>query len=433
MKTDSKIASLIKLEEQRQKNQLQLIASENYVSKNIKKALGSVLVNKYSEGLPTKRYYQGNEYIDQIELKTKERALKLFGLNPKVWDVNAQAVTGSVANLGVYTGLLKPGDKMLSMFLYDGGHLSHGWKLPDGKNVSLSSHFYDSYFYNVDPSTRVFDYSQIEKLAKRIRPKIIISGGTAYPREIDHKKMGDIAKKVGAYYMADIAHEAGLVAAKVNKSPFKYADVVTMTTRKTLRGPIGALIFSRHELMEKINRALFPGLLGGPQNHSIAAIGVCLHEANSVEFKKYAAQCIKNAKTLTKELANFGFEIVSGGTDKHLLLIDLTKKGIGGWETAWALEYAGIIANRSTVPQDSGSPYYPFGLRLGTPAVTTRGMGTKEMAVIARLITEVVELAIVINQKVDSKKAFKMAARKNPDLKKIASQIKKMCKKFPVP
>jgi glycine hydroxymethyltransferase len=391
--TDPEIYDLIKAEDQRQHDELEMIPSENFVSDAVKEAVGSVLMNKYSEGQPFKRYYQGNKYIDEIESLVEKRALRAFGLDESEWHVNVQPATGSIANLAVYAALLNSGDRMLAMSLYDGGHLSHGWKLPDtGKPISFTARIFDTHFYSVDATTKVFDYDNIARVAQDIRPQILISGGTAYPREIDHERMREIADSVGAIYMADIAHEAGLVAAGVNHSPFPYAHVVTMTTRKTLRGPIGAMIFTSKKLLgdevaEKIDFAVFPSLQGGPQNHSIAGIGVALHEAMTPEFKKYATQTVKNAQTLATELVKAGFDVVSGGTDKHLLLLDLRSRGWNGKDAALTLEKVGIIANKNTVPGETGKPWNPSGLRLGTPALTTRGMTESDMAAIATKIT----------------------------------------------
>jgi glycine hydroxymethyltransferase len=392
--TDPEIFDLIKAEEARQDSDIEMIPSENFVSDAVKEAVGSVLMNKYSEGQPFKRYYQGNQYIDQIESLVEKRALQAFGLNDEDWHVNVQPVTGSIANFAVYAALMSPGDKMLGMSLYDGGHLTHGWKLPgSGKPISFTSRIYDTYFYNVDPVTKVFNYDEIEKVAKEVKPKILISGGTAYPREINYKRMREIADTVGAIYMADVAHEAGLIVGGANTSPFPYAHVVTMTTRKTLRGPIGALIFASKKLLgddvtEKIDFAVFPSLQGGPQNHSIAGIGVALHEAMQPEFKEYAAQTVKNAQVLAEELMKAGFDVVSGGTDKHLVLVDLRSKGLTGKDAALALEKVGIIANKNTVPGETGKPWNPSGLRLGTPALTTRGYKEDDMRKVAMKIVE---------------------------------------------
>lgn len=392
---DTKLFEYIKKEEERQLRQLQMIPSENIVSDDVMRAVGSVLMNKYAEGQPFKRYYQGNENIDDIEAIVEDRALQAFGLDEIEWHVNVQPPTGSFANLAVYNAVLNYGDKIMSMYLYDGGHLSHGWKMGEDKKVSFSSKFLNSVFYHVKPDTEVFDYDEIEKQALQEKPKMIISGGTAYSREIDYKRMSEIAKKVGAYYLADVAHEAGLIAAGVNSSPFKYADFVTMTTRKTLRGPIGAMVFCKKEFAEEIDKAVFPGLQGGPMNHSIAGIGVALFEAMQPEFKIYAKNVVLNAQTLAKELSKKGFRIVSGGTDKHLLLIDLRnlgfREGIGGSEIAKALEDASIIVNKNTIPYDTGKPWKPSGIRLGTPSLTSRGMTTTEMLQIADWISIIIK------------------------------------------
>jgi glycine hydroxymethyltransferase len=438
---DPELSEVIKKEQQRQKEQLQLIPSENYTSKAVQEAVGSVLMNKYSEGQPGKRYYQGNQFIDEVELLAKSRALTLYNLDPDEWDVNVQAVTGSVANLAVLTALLEPGDTILSMFLYDGGHLSHGWQLPDGKKVAFSSKVFNVQYYRVNPQSERFDYNEIQKQAQELKPKLMISGGTAYPPEIDHERMAHIAHEVGAWYLADIAHEAGLVAAGVNSSPFAYADVVTMTTRKTLRGPIGAMIFSRREdneshhsrkgFNEMINRAVFPGLQGGPMNHSIGGIATCLKEALEPEFKDYAQQVVTNAKYLATALAGYGFHIVSGGTEKHLVLIDLQNKETRGRNLAMALEEANIITNANTHPNEQGSPFYPSGLRLGTPAVTSRGMKEPEMEQIAVWLNQVME--IIKNTPLKLGEFSEELEKRKPALKVIAEEVKKLTALFPVP
>lgn len=390
--TDPEIYDLIQAEDKRQHDELEMIPSENFVSDAVREAVGSVLMNKYSEGQPFKRYYQGNQFIDQIESLVEKRALAAFALTESDWHVNVQPVTGTIANFAVYAALLSPGDKMLGMSLYDGGHLSHGWKLPDtGKPISFTARIYDTYFYSVDPTTKVFDYDNIEKIAKKVKPKILISGGTAYPRQINHQRMREIADSVSAIYMADVAHEAGLIIGGANSSPFPHAHVVTMTTRKTLRGPIGAMIYASKKLLggevaEKIDFAVFPALQGGPQNHSIAGIGVALHEAMQSEFKEYVKQVVKNAQVLAEELIKAGFDVVTGGTDKHLVLVDLRSRGWTGKDAAIALEKVGIIANKNTVPGETAKPWNPSGLRLGTPALTTRGMKESDMIKIAQKI-----------------------------------------------
>jgi len=308
--------------------------------------------------------------------------------------------------LAVYRALLAPGETIMAMHLTEGGHLSHGWELPS-KKISIVSLFWQSVFYRVDPETETFDYDALEKQVREVRPKILVAGGTAYPREIDHERMGAIAHRVGAFYMADMAHEAGLVAAEVNASPFPHADVVTMTTHKTLRGPRGAMIFSRRQpnfdlkehnsswagvdLANEIDFSVFPGMQGGPHMHSIAGIAVALGEVLAPEFKDYAKQVVVNAKRLAGELESRGYDLVTGGTDKHLLLIDLRNKEVSGWVAAWALEAAGMIVNRNTVPGETASPFYPSGVRMGTAAVTTRGMKEEEMEMIAEWFDEIIK------------------------------------------
>jgi glycine hydroxymethyltransferase len=435
---EDRIFSIIAKEKKRQREQLVLIPSENYASGDVMRAVGSVLMNKYSEGQVGKRYYQGNEYVDEVESLCKERALKLFGLDGVEWGVNVQAYSGSPANLAVYVALLEPGERMLSMHLTHGGHLSHGWHFPQ-RPVSFTSKIWEAEFYGVNRKTQLLDYGQIESQAKKFKPKMIISGGTAYPREINHKRMGEIARRVGAYYLADIAHEAGLIAAGVNKSPFPHADVVTMTTHKTLRGPRGAIVISRKEIAPKIDYAVFPGLQGGPHNHTIAGIAVCLAEAQRKSFMGYVKQVVKNAQSLADELTKAGFKLIGGGTDKHLVLVDLRSKGVSGWVVAWALEQANIIVNRNTVPFDTVSAYYPSGIRLGTPAVTTRGMKEKEMRKIGGLILDVVDYAKKWQLPNDREKRalfirdFEKKLKGDRYLVKIGHEVKQLTRRFPVP
>jgi len=433
-----KILELIKKEEKRQKETLMMIPSENYTYPEVRQAVGSVLMHKYAEGQPRKRYYQGNEIVDEIETYCERMALEVFGLKESEWSVNVQPYSGCPANLAVYNAILNPGDKILAMYLPDGGHLSHGWHLPD-KKVTLVSKIWEVQFYHVDKKTSVFNYEVIQKQAKNFKPKLIISGGTAYPREIDHKKMAQIAKSVGGYYLADVAHEAGLIAAGVNKSPFPYADFVTMTTHKTLRGPRGALVFCRKEFAEAIDASVFPGIQGGPHLHSIAGIAICLRLAQAKPFKKYGQQVVKNAQRLADNLKKKDFNIVSGETDKHLVLVDLRNKGLSGWFVAWALEKAGIIVNRNTIPYETGSAYYPSGLRMGTPAITVRGMKEVQMDQIAEWINKVVSH---LGQRIlpeDREERFKYLAKfkqeieKDPFYKKIKNEVKELCKKFPAP
>lgn len=433
-----KILELIKREEKRQQETLMLIPSENYTYPEVKKAVGSVLMHKYAEGQPHKRYYQGNAVADEVEEYCEQMALKTFGLSEKEWGVNVQPHSGCPANLAVYNALLEPGDKIMAMFLPEGGHLSHGWSLP-GKKVTLVSKIWQVEFYRVDPKTKVFNYDLIEAQARKFHPQILISGGTAYPREIDHRRMGQIAKSVGAYYLADVAHEAGLIAGGVNKPPFPYADVVTMTTHKTLRGPRGAIIFSRKELADKIDESVFPGLQGGPHLHSIAGIAIALEKTRTNEFKRYAQQTVVNAKRLAKNLKNRGYEIVSDGTDKHLVLMDLRDKKVNGWFAAWGLEEAGIIVNRNTVPGETGLPYYPSGLRLGTPAVTVRGMKERQMDQISGWIDQVIIhlgsrlIPQTREERIKVLNEFKREIVQDRFLVKIKDEIKQLSKKFPIP
>ncbi len=388
-KTDPQIAKLVEAERKRQRETLDLIPSENIVSPAVLEALGSPLTNKYSEGYPGKRYYAGNKIIDEIELLAQERARKVFRLG-KNWHVNVQALSGAPANMAVYLALMKPGDKFMALKLSSGGHLSHG------DPVNFSGRLFSPVHYDVERSGYI-DYKKVRALARREKPKLILAGFTAYPRAIDFKKFGVIAKEVGAYFMVDMAHIAGLIAAGAHLSPFPYADVVTTTTHKTLRGPRGAIIFSRDDKMIKvgekeitlgraIDRAVFPGLQGGPHDNQTAAIAVCLGEAMRPSFKKYGRQVVKNAKALARELQKLGIKLVSGGTDNHLMLIDLTNLGISGREAQDKLEQVGIIVNRNTIPYDTRSPFDPSGIRIGTPSVTTRGMKEKQMKEIAGLI-----------------------------------------------
>lgn len=417
-----------------------MIPSENYASPAVREAVGSVLMNKYAEGQVGKRYYQGNWAIDEVEGLCKKRALKLFKCNEKEWGVNVQALSGSPANLAIYNGILEPGDRIMSMYLPDGGHLSHGWELPN-KKVTIVSKFWQIFFYNVDKKTRIFDYNQLAELAQQVKPKLLISGGTAYPRKIDHKKMGEIARSVGAFYMADVAHEAGLIAAGVNTSPFPYADVVMMTTHKTLRGPRGAMIFTRTKdgMAEKVDQSVFPGMQGGPHEHTIAGIAVALKEASLSSFNVYAKQVIKNAQILADIFMKAGLDVVSGGTDKHLVLIDLRNIGASAWIVAWALEYANIIVNRNTVPFETGTSMYPSGIRLGTPAITTRGMKEKEMEQIGKWIMAVIRLVAHYRLPMDKDergvflKQIRSEFAKSKELQTIGHSVTLLTKKFPVP
>lgn len=368
------IKDLITKEVQRQKDVINLVASENYVSPAIKAVLGSDLTNKYAEGQPGNRYYGGLEVIDQIENEVIRLAQEVFHTN---YHVNVQAYSGSIANLAVYFALLKPGDPFMGMELSHGGHLTHG------HSVTISGKIYDRYAYFVDPTTHLIDYDQLEAEAREVKPKLIISGASAYSRTIDFERIGKIAKEVGAYHVADISHISGLVATGLHPTPFGHADVVTTTTHKILRGPRGALVFCRPELQKQIDKAIFPGIQGGPHMNTIAAIGVALEEALEPSYKDYCQTVIANASALATELQNLGLEILTGGTDNHLLLVDLRPLNIGGQAAQEKLEAAGTIVNMNTIPYDEAPANNPSGLRLGTPAITTRGLQPEAMPLLA--------------------------------------------------
>ena len=407
---DSQIAKLIGLETGRQKDTLQMIPSENHCSPAVREALGSILTDKYAEGYPGKRYYGGNQFIDKVESLAIERAKKLF----KVEHVNVQPHSGSPANAAVYVATCEPGDTIMGLALPMGGHLTHGTK------VSFGGKFFKAVQYGVDEKTHLLNYDEIEKMVRENKPKLMWVGATAYPRLFDWARLGQIADSVGAYLAADIAHIAGLVVGGAHPSPVPFVHIVTTTTHKTLRGPRGGMIMVTKkgiekdvDLPKKIDKAVFPGLQGGPHENAIAAIAVCLKEAAAPAFKKYAAQIVKNAKALAEELKKYDFTLVSGGTENHLLLIDLRNKNITGAEAQDLLESAGMSTNRNSIPFDPAGPFKPSGIRLGTPAITTRGMKEKEMKQIAAWINEVIS---------------KPAAAK-----KINGEIKKLCKKFPLP
>jgi glycine hydroxymethyltransferase len=433
--TDSQLYNLIKKEEKRQAETLMMIPSENIASRAVEEAVGSVLGNKYAEGYPGKRYYQGQEIVDKVETLVVERAKKLFG----VPYANVQPLSGSPANFAVYTALLEPGDTLMGLALAHGGHLTHGARL------NASSKYFRSVSYELNEKGYI-DYDKLYETAKKEKPKIIVAGITAYPRIVNWKKFADIAKEVDAYLMADIAHIAGLIAAGEYPSPVPYVHVVTTTTHKTLRGPRGAMIMvtekgikKDQDIETKINKAIIPGIQGGPHLNTIAGIGVALKEASTTRFKRYAQQVIKNAAVLADGLDNKGINLVSGGTDSHLILVDLRNKNILGNTAAEGCEAAGIVLNYNGVPFDTNPPLYPSGIRLGTPGLTSRGMKEREMKLVAGHLAEIIEglkatkekLGYTIEQ--EKKRDVRQdIIKKTPVLKRINKEVKILCKKYPI-
>jgi glycine hydroxymethyltransferase len=403
---DPQIYELMRQERARQSGAIRLIPSENYVSRAVMLASGGCLTNKYAEGYPGRRYYEGQLVTDLIEKIAQDRAKKLF----KSDHANVQPYSGSVANMAAYNALVEPGDTIMGMSLTDGGHLTHGGK------VSLTSKFFKSVSYRVNPETGRIDFDHVRDMAKQHRPKLIISGATAYPREIDFEVFGQIAAEVGAYHLSDIAHIAGLVVAGIHKSPVPYADIVSTTTHKTLRGPRGGMLLCKDEHAKKVDRAVFPGLQGGPHMHTMTAIAVAMAEADTPEFVAYAKQILKNAKALAEKLLEYGFNLSSGGTDNHLMLIDLRNKNIPGKKLAKALDRARIVTNYNSIPNDPSPPANPSGLRLGTPAITTRGMKEDQAREIARLINKVAE-------NVDNEAV----------IEEVGKESLLLCSQFPVP
>jgi glycine hydroxymethyltransferase len=383
-RTDPEVAELIHAEARRQFEKIRMIPSENYVSAAVLEACGTVLTNKYSEGYPGRRYYEGQQFIDPLETLAARRAEALFGVD----HANVQPYSGSPANLAVYLAFLQPGDTMMGMALPMGGHLTHGWP------VSVTGKWFRSVQYGVRADTGRVDFDEVRDLARKERPKIIYCGGTAIPRIIDFPAFAEIAAEVGALLVADVAHIAGLIAGGAHPSPAGYAPVITTTTHKTLRGPRGAMVMSTAEHASALDKAVFPGLQGGPHNHTTAAIAVALHEAAQPEFSGYAHQVVANAKALATALSERGFDLVSGGTDNHLILIDLTPKGIAGKPAAKALDRAGIETNYNTVPYDPRKPFDPSGLRIGTPALTTRGLTEQHMSQVAAWMDEAIAAAL---------------------------------------
>lgn len=403
---DPEVYSLIKGEEVRQAKTIRLIASENYASRAVMHATGSVFTNKYAEGYAGKRYYLGQEFVDKVETLAIERAKALFGAE----HANVQPYSGSPANLEMFYALAELGDSILGMGLPSGGHLTHGWK------VNFSGRYYTSHAYGVNAETERIDYDEVRRLARETKPKILLCGASAYPRTIDFNAFKSIADEVGAYLVADIAHISGLVAAGVHPSPIDVADVVTSTTHKTLRGPRGGLILCKEKHAKNIDRAVFPACQGGPHVHAIAALAVALTEAARPDFKVYAQQVIDNAQAMAEAFSERGYRLVTGGTDNHLLLVDLTSKEVGGKTAAVAMERAGIVANANSIPFDKRKPFDPSGVRIGTAAVTTRGMVASDMV----QIVEWIDLAVQHRDDHDA-------------LARLRNDVEAFCSEFPVP
>ena len=402
---DPEVYAAILGETKREAYQLELIASENFVSEAVLEALGSVMTNKYAEGYPGRRYYGGCEYVDIVENLARERAKKLFGCE----HVNVQPHSGSQANMGVYFCVLKPGDTILGLNLSHGGHLTHG------SPVNFSGKFFKVSFYGVRKDTEVLDYDEILQIAKDCKPKMIVTGATAYPRILDFIKFRQIADEVGAYLMADIAHIAGLIIAGIHPSPIPLADFVTTTTHKTLRGPRGGMIMCKEKYAKELDKEIMPGIQGGPLMHVIASKAVAFKEALQPSFKDYQIQIVKNAKALAQELLNYGYHVVAGGTDTHLMLVSFVEKGITGKVVEEALDKAGITVNKNTVPFDPQKPFITSGIRIGTPAVTTRGMKEPDMKKIARFIHETI--SNLGNEEV---------------YKKVRKEVEQLCREFPL-
>ena len=403
---DKEVIEAILKEEKRQSEEMEMIASENYVSKAVLEAMATVLTNKYSEGYPGKRYYGGNGFIDEVENIAIERAKKLFSAE----HVNVQPLSGSPANAAVYMAFLKPGDKVLGLKLDHGGHLSHGHP------VNFSGMLYDFVQYEVNAETGYIDMDEVEKIALKEKPKMIVAGYSAYSREIEWERFKEIADKVGAFTFADIAHTAGLIAGGEMINPVSFFDVVSTTTHKTLRGPRGAIIMCKKEFAKQIDRAVFPGMQGGPHDHITAAKAVAFGEALHDDFKVYAKQVIANAKVLAQEFKTYGFKVISDGTDNHLMVVNMTSRGISGKETETLLDRIGISVSRSTIPNDLNPPMNPSGVRYGTAALTTRGMGEEEMK----------RIAVWINSAIEQKNNVQA-------LDRIKEEVKKLCLEFPVP
>ncbi|XP_057533875.1 serine hydroxymethyltransferase 2, mitochondrial [Amaranthus tricolor] len=446
---DPEIADIIELEKARQWKGLELIPSENFTSVSVMQAVGSVMTNKYSEGYPGARYYGGNEYIDMAESLCQKRALEAFGLDPANWGVNVQSLSGSPANFQAYTALLKPHERIMALDLPHGGHLSHGYQT-DTKKISAVSIFFETMPYRLDENTGYIDYDQLEKSAALFRPKLIVAGASAYARLYDYARIRKVCNKQKAILLADMAHISGLVAAGVIPSPFEYADIVTTTTHKSLRGPRGAMIFFRkgvkeinkkgeevkYDFEDKINQAVFPGLQGGPHNHTISGLAVALKQAMTPEYKAYQEQVLSNCSTFAQKLAEKGYALVSGGTDNHLVLVNLRDKGIDGSRVEKVLEAVHIAANKNTVPGDV-SAMIPGGIRMGTPALTSRGFMEEDFAKVAEFFDAAVKLALKIKADTTGTKLKDFVATMHSidkfqsDISKLCEEVEDYAKQFP--
>lgn len=448
--TDPEVAQIIKDETERQKHSIVLIASENFTLTSVFDALGTPMSNKYSEGYPGARYYGGNENIDRMEILCQKRALEAFHLTPDKWGVNVQTLSGSPANLQVYQAIMKPHDRLMGLDLPHGGHLSHGYQT-DTRKISAVSTYFETMPYRVDLETGIIDYDMLEKTAVLYRPKVLVAGTSAYCRLIDYKRMRQIADKVGAYLVVDMAHISGLIASGVIPSPFEYADIVTTTTHKSLRGPRGAMIFFRrgvrsvnpktgkevlYDLENPINFSVFPGHQGGPHNHTIAALATALKQAASPEFKEYQTQVLKNAKVLESEFQKLGYTLVSGGTDSHMVLVSLRDKGIDGARVETVCENMNIALNKNSIPGDK-SALVPGGIRIGAPAMTSRGLGEQDFVKIVQYIDKAVRFAQDLQKSLpvgeNRLKDFKAAVSQgSPELSALKEEISNWAGQFPL-